>query len=152
VLGASIASAKIHLSNEIETLQDDLYERMFFFTQTAAKYNIPLINDELTPIFYIGTGKQEVGYKTCKFLQNEGYFSNHMMFPTVPMKNSGMRITLTRHHSLQDINNILERIAYAIPKFMKEENYSMEELYTDFGIKKMEKAIEMEPFRRLKVA
>lgn len=152
VLGASIASAKIHMSDEIETLQDDLYERMFYFTQTASKYDLPIVNDDLTPIFYVGTGKQEVGYKTCKFLQDEGFFSNHMMFPTVPMKNSGMRITLTNHHTLEDINNLLERVAYAIPKFMKEENYSMEELYTDFGMNERSKLVEMEPMRRLKVA
>ena len=152
VLGASIASAKIHLSNEIETMQDELFERMFYFVQTAANHNIPIINNEMTPIFYVAIGKPEVGQKLSLFLQNEGYFSNYMVFPTVPMKNSGMRITLTRHHSLQDIQKLLERVAYGFEKIMKEENYSMEELYEDFSMIDPSKSNKVEPVIRLKVA
>ncbi len=134
VLAASIASAKIHLSDEIEGMQSDLYERMFYFTQTASRLGLPVVNNDLKPIFYIGTGTNEIGYKLSSFLMNEGQYANHIIFPVVPMKNTGMRIVVTRHHTLQDIHRLLELIAYALPKFMKEENYSMDQIYEAFSM------------------
>src|SRR6185503_2261089 len=43
VLGASIASAKIHLSNEIYKLQDELKKRVQHFNELAKKLKLPLI-------------------------------------------------------------------------------------------------------------
>ena len=151
VLGASIASAKIHLSGEIDTLQDDLYERMFYFTQTASKYGVPVVSNELTPIFFVATGKKEVSYKLASFLQNEGFYCMTTVFPAVPMKNSGLRITVHNHLTLKDIDGILERIAYAMPAILKEEGSSMEEIYQAFGINPMAKEI-ITPIERRKIA
>jgi hypothetical protein len=65
---------------------------------------------------------------------NEGFFVNHIIFPVVPQRNTGMRIVVTRHHTLQDIDKLLELIAYALPKFVKEENYSMDQIHEAFGM------------------
>jgi 7-keto-8-aminopelargonate synthetase-like enzyme len=134
VLGASIASAKIHLSDEMDTLQDNLFERMFYFTQTASQFGIPVVSNELTPIFFIATGKKEVSYKLAAYLQNEGYYCMTTVFPAVPMKNSGLRITVHNHLTLKDIKGIIECISYALPKILAEENSSMEEIYQAFNI------------------
>ncbi len=134
ILGANIASAKIHLSDEIENLQDSLFERMFFFNQTARKYGVPVVNSEMTPIYYVPVGKMEVNYKLARFLQDEGFYCMTTFFPAVPRRNSGLRITVTNHNTLQDIDAILERIGYALPKFLAEENTSMEEVYEVFGM------------------
>jgi len=150
VLGANIASAKIHLSDEIDTLQNDLFERMFYFTQTGAKYNLPVVNNELTPIFYVALGKTEVAFKISKFLQNEGFYCMTTFFPAVPMKNSGLRLTVNNHNTLEDINGILERVAYALPKALEEEGSSLEEIYQTFGIKEPNKEIITElPLRKI---
>ncbi len=134
VLAANIASANIHLSPEIETLQNDLYERMFYFTQTARRLGLPVVNNDMKPIFYIGTGTNEIGYKVTQFLMKEGFYVNHIIFPVVPMKNTGLRIVTTNHHTLQEIHQLLDLIAYALPKFMKEEGYSMEQIYEAFNM------------------
>jgi len=134
VLGASIASAKIHLTDEIDGLQNDLFERMFYFTQTGAKYNLPIVNNDLTPIFYIAAGKTEVAFKMAKFLQDEGFYCMTTFFPAVPMKSAGLRLTVNNHNTLEDINGILERIAYIMPKALEEEGSSLEEIYQTFGI------------------
>jgi len=150
VMGANIASAKIHLSDEIDALQNDLFERMFYFTQTGAKYNLPVVNNELTPIFYIALGKTEIAFNIAKFLQKEGFYCMTTFFPAVPMKNSGLRITVTNHNTLEDINGILERVAYALPKALEEEGSSMEEIYETFGIKPASKEIITElPLRKI---
>jgi 7-keto-8-aminopelargonate synthetase-like enzyme len=134
ILGAIQATAKIHLSPEIETLQNNLFERMIFFVDKAKQLGVPVISEELTPIFYIGTGKQEVGFKMAEHLYTEGVFCNLAQFPAVSVKNSGLRVALSNHHTLQDINHLLETVAEAMPKYMEEENYSFEELYQAFKI------------------
>lgn len=132
VLGAVKASAEIHLSDEIETMQSDLFERMVLFVEKCRQLDLPLVSGELTPIFYIAIGKQEVGAKIMHALYNEGMFCNLAMFPAVSIKNTGLRVVLTRNHSLQDISKLLDSIAHYLPKIMEEENYSMDELYEDF--------------------
>lgn len=151
VLGASIASAKIHLSEEIETLQDELFERMFYFTQTAAKYGVPVVSNELTPIFFIATGKKEVSYKLATHLQNAGYYCMTTVFPAVPMKNSGLRVTVHNHLTLKDIDGILACIAEGLPKILQEENSSIEEIYQTFGMTAPGKEI-ITPLERRKIA
>ena len=150
VMGASIASAKIHLTDEIDTLQNDLFERMFYFIQTAAKYNLPIVNNDLTPIFYLALGKTEICFKLAKFLQDEGFFCMTTFFPAVPQKNAGLRLTVNNHNTLEDINGILERVAYALPKALEEEGTSMEEIYETFGITAPNKQIITElPIRKI---
>jgi 7-keto-8-aminopelargonate synthetase-like enzyme len=151
VLGASIASAKIHLSDKIDALQDDLFERIFYFTKTANDMGIPIVNNTLTPIFFVAIGKKEVSYKLGKVLLDKGYYCMNTVFPAVPMKNSGLRITVTNHLQLKDIKGILDTIADALPQIMREENYSMEEIYKDFNIAPPSKGIEM-PLEKRKIA
>ena len=150
VMGANIASAKIHLTDEIDHLQNDLFERMFYFTQTGAKYNLPIVNNDLTPIYYIALGKTEVAFKISDFLQKEGFYCMTTFFPAVPLKNSGLRLTVNNHNTLEDINGILEAVAYALPKALEEEGSSMEEIYETFGIQAPGKQIITElPLRKI---
>jgi 7-keto-8-aminopelargonate synthetase-like enzyme len=132
VLGASIASAKIHLSDEIQVLQDELEQRMGYFVGLAKSMSIPIVNTELTPIFFVATGKGEVGYKMCKYVMDHGYYCHLAAFPAVPAKNSGLRITITRHQTYEDIKGLMEVIAEGMPIILKEENYSLEEIYDAF--------------------
>ncbi len=138
VLGAIKATCQIHLSPEIETLQNDLYERMLFFVEKSRQYELPLISSALTPIFYIGVGKPEIGFKLSEILNREGIMFNLAQFPAVSVKNAGVRIALTNHHTLQDINMLLESIAHYLPKLVEEEGYSYEEIYEAFGMKRPE--------------
>lgn len=134
VLGAIKAAAQIHLSDEIETLQNDLFERMTFLVDKAKQLDVPVISNDITPIFYIGMGKQEIGFKMMDVLYKEGICCNLSQFPAVSVKNAGLRVALTRHHSIQDINKLLEVVSNSLPKFMEEENFGYEELYKAFKI------------------
>lgn len=149
VLGAIKASAEIHLSPEIETLQNDLFERMVFFVEKARQLELPLIGDDLTPIFYIGVGKPEIGFKLCDIMHNEGMMFNLAQFPAVSVKNAGARITLTTMHTIQDINKLLETIAHHLPKLVEEAGYSYEEIYETFGKKMPKRLVEDYPLRKI---
>jgi 7-keto-8-aminopelargonate synthetase-like enzyme len=134
VLGAIVETAKIHLTKEIDQLQNDLFEKMLFFVQYAKQLNLPLVSTALTPIFYVGLGKTEVGFKMTKFLAEQGVMCNLAQFPAVSVNNAGLRITLTNHHTLQDIRHLLDSIDAKLATYLEEEGLSYEDVYNTFGI------------------
>ncbi len=135
-LGAIIASAKLHLSDEINTLQDQMQKRMRFFNATAKLYNIPIINATDSPIFFVGVGKPEVGYNMVSRLMKEGYYVNLSVFPSVSYNQTGLRMPITLHHTLEDIDGLLRCIAKNLPIALREENSYMEDIYKAFKMKK----------------
>jgi 7-keto-8-aminopelargonate synthetase-like enzyme len=135
ILGSIIASAKIHLSNEIYERQAELMRRISYFNKTAELYNLPLIAPSNSPIFFIGVGTIPVAHNVTKKIFNRGYYLNVATFPSVPVNQCGLRIPITLHHSNEDIENLLAVIAEVLPQALKEENYSMEEIHKSFGLK-----------------
>jgi 7-keto-8-aminopelargonate synthetase-like enzyme len=121
---------------------------MLFFTEKSRQLGLPLVSNELTPIFYIGVGKPEIGFKLSEIMNKEGIMFNLAQFPAVSVKNAGVRIALTNHHSLQDINALLEMIAHHLPKLVEQDNYSYDEIYAAFGMKQPEKAVIEYPLKK----
>lgn len=107
---------------------------MLFFVEYAKSLNLPLVSTALTPIFYIGLGKTEIGFKMWKFLVEEGAMCNLAQFPAVSVSNAGLRITVTNQHTLQDLRHLLDCIHYKLPKCLEEEGMSYEDIYTAFNI------------------
>lgn len=120
-IAACIASAKIHLSDEIYELQANLRQRISYFNLTAQGLKIPLINQENTPIFFIPVGKPEAGYEVMQSMYNQGYLLNLAVYPAVPYKNTGMRAILTNHHTMEDIYEMLNTIK-DISTFLESKN------------------------------
>lgn len=117
-LAANIASAKIHLSDDITSLQNKLRQKISYFMMTAKGLNIPLINEELTPIFFIPVGESELAYAIMKDLFDAGFLVNIAVFPAVPHKNAGLRVVLTNHHTLEDIYELLTKLKSSIDSFI----------------------------------
>lgn len=134
ILGATIESAKIHLSNEIYTLQEELADRVVFFNKVAKKLGLPIISESISPINFIGVGKPEVGYNMVRRLMNRGYFFNLSVFPSVSYNNTGLRIPLNRLNSFEDIENLLNEIAVQLPLALEDSKSSMSEIYKHFKL------------------
>ena len=132
VLGSSIASAKVHLSEEINTLQESLAEKIKFCNEVLNHYELPLVSESPSPIFFIGLGLTKVGYNMVKRLSDEGLYTNLGIFPAVPETCTGIRFTITNHHSLSDIEQLAERIHHHLPKALKEEDRTMKDVYRAF--------------------
>ena len=137
LLGALIASATIHLQPAFSERQAALRELMMHFINTCHAYNLPLVNDAVTPIFYIGVGKPEIGYKMVKRLKEAGFFVNLAVFPAVSLNKTGLRIPITLHHSKEQIGQLLAVIAEELPKLIIEENYSMKKINRVFKLDKV---------------
>jgi 7-keto-8-aminopelargonate synthetase-like enzyme len=128
ILGATIESAKIHLSNEIYTLQEELADKVVYFNMTAKKLGLPLISESISPIGFIGVGKPDVGYNMVRRMMKQGYFFNLSVFPSVSYNNTGMRITLNRLHTYKDIESLLKEISVQLPMALEDSQSSMNEI------------------------
>jgi 7-keto-8-aminopelargonate synthetase-like enzyme len=115
-LAAGIASAKIHLTSEITVLQDKIKANMQYFIITAKGLKLPLVSNERTPIFYIEIGDPETTFIISKKLISSGFYINSVVYPAVPHKNTGLRITVTSNHTYQDIYELLEIISNELNK------------------------------------
>ncbi len=133
-LAASIASAKIHLSDEINVLQNALSERIRFFDNKAAELGLPIIEGGKTPVFYLGTGKVEVAQNLTNRLKNAGFLTCIAVFPSVPYHRAGLRLLSTVHNEFEDIELLLETVAEELPKALRDENFSMEQIHNAFEI------------------
>jgi 7-keto-8-aminopelargonate synthetase-like enzyme len=134
ILGATIESAKIHLSNEIYTLQNELMEKVEFFNSMAKRYHLPLINETHSPIGFIGVGKPDVGYNMVRRMMNKGYFFNLSVFPSVSYNNTGLRIPITRLNTFDDIENLVKEISNQLPLALEDSQSSMSDIYKHFKL------------------
>lgn len=132
VIGASIASARIHLSPEIVSLQASLMERIRAANEIARHYQLPLVSETETPIFFIGLGLTKVGYNMVKRLSDDGLYVNLGIFPAVPETCTGIRFTLTNHHSIDDIERLLQATSRHLPEALKDEQRSVKDIYRAF--------------------
>ena len=115
-VAAAIASADIHLSDEIYLLQNELQQRIHHFNSLLEKAQLPLVEKNNSPVFYIGTGTPITGYNFVNRLLKEGFFVNLGIFPAVPIKNTGVRITISRHNENEEINALVQAMEYHYPK------------------------------------
>lgn len=134
VLGALIASAKIHLSDEIYSLQNQHKNKLKIATETIEKYSLPIISPNESPIFYLGLGLPRTGYNMVKRLLKEGFFTNIGIFPGVPVKCTGLRLAITNGQTEEDIKDVLQAFAHHFPLVMEEEGFNVEKLAHNFNM------------------
>jgi hypothetical protein len=133
-VGAAIASANIHLSPEITIRQKGLADKIGYFNQLLSQSNLPIISKNDSPVFFLGVGTPVSAYNFVHRLFKEGFFLNLGIYPAVPIKNTGIRITLSSHNQKQDIHELAEAMKYHYPKTLEETNNSDEKVRKAFGL------------------
>ena len=121
-VAAATASAAIHLSPEIYDLQKILSHKIDYFNSLLDNTNLPLVERNDSPVFFIGTGMPITGYKFVQRLMKEGYYINLGLFPAVPVKNTGVRITISKHNGESEIKGLVEAMVYHYPLALQETN------------------------------
>ncbi len=107
-LGAIKASAKIHLSPEINQLQAKMHSLIDTFRDHAYRLNLPIIDDEQSPIFFLAAGQPNVVIDMSRDLLDAGYHVSASAFPSVPFNNGGVRCTINIKHEASEIIEFLE--------------------------------------------
>ena len=133
-VAAAIASAKIHLSPEISVMQKGLAEKINYFNNLMARDNLPIVAKNDTPVCFFGMGTPLTAYNLMHRMFNEGFFLNLGMYPAVPIKNTGIRITLSSHNLLEDIKLLADALIYHYPKAVEETHTTNNKIRNAFGL------------------
>lgn len=152
-VAAASASADIHLSPEIYHLQNILFQKIDYFNSLLASTDLPLVEKNNSPVFFIGTGMPVTGYKFVQRLIAEGFYINLGLFPAVPVKNTGVRITISKHNEREEIKALVDAMAYHFPLALQETEtnnnrvrraFSLEELKDDQPAEEVDLKIQQE--------
>jgi len=111
MLGAAVASAKLHLSSELATLQHTLARRIALMVDTCARAGVPLVNQAHSPIFFVRSGPLDHTFALLGALRDSGFYACAGMFPAVPHDKSGPRFTVSVHNTEQDIEEFVTALA-----------------------------------------
>lgn len=127
MLGVDIASAKIHLSEEISELQNYFKRRIKFCSMRLKELGLPDIS-EGSPVFYIATGTPKVTFNLVKKMINSGYYMSPAIFPAVGSMQSGIRFCVNVNHSLNDIDNMIYTLKEHFESSFREEGADLAKL------------------------
>ncbi|XLS30463.1 aminotransferase class I/II-fold pyridoxal phosphate-dependent enzyme [Flavobacteriaceae bacterium M23B6Z8] len=111
VIGASLASVAIHMSDELPELQQKLVNKIDYFKTRAIELGMPLLGTGDTPIFFVPIGDPEDVFVITHDLMSKGYYQSPSVFPSVPVKNAGLRFTITNWLLKEDIDNMLQQLS-----------------------------------------
>lgn len=140
-LYAGLEIANIHLSDEIYEKQAQLNERIEYFKNKAKGLNLPIVNFEHSPIFYLACGNLERMYILAKHLVTTGFLVAPAGLPVVPNSHSGLRITINLHHSIKDIENLLNVLAEYMQELEHKNLFNREEALKAFRIRNRPKEL-----------
>jgi len=131
-LGAAVASAKIHLTEEIYTLQDELMKRIEYACSLFKKTSLPLISNCDSPIFFVGTSKADLAYELLGRMMKRGFLVNLAVFPAVSKNNSGIRFTITVLQTYEQIEKMVTALNEEYLAALKENGYSLDQITNAF--------------------
>jgi 7-keto-8-aminopelargonate synthetase-like enzyme len=134
MLGAALASARIHLSDELPALQAQLMERVRHTNRRARELALPLVSPSEVPIRFVGVARRQAAYAMTERLIASGFFASIATFPAVNARCSGVRFSITRHHRLEDIDALLEAMAEHLDPVLEATGGSRREIDRVFGL------------------
>ncbi len=114
MLGAILASARLHLSNDLAERQSALRQRVAHFNAGAKALDMPLACEDETPMRYIRIGDVGRTVAAATALQTAGYFMASVAPPAVSARDVGLRMTITAHHTMSDIDALLTALSDAL--------------------------------------
>ncbi len=132
MLGAVLANTHIHLSPEIETLKAELRARIDHLNELFAARELPLLARNHGPIFFLRSGPLRLAWNIANRMRKAGIYVNVSAYPTVPMKRSGIRISVTRHHDFAELTRMADVLAEQWPLALAEEGLTQDEVDSNF--------------------
>lgn len=119
VVGAVCAAARIHLSAELPARQQRLAARVDDLARGLATR--PGLAGRVlehaggpTPIRYVVLGEGDQAVAAARQLLDRGILVNPVAFPAVPLKQAGIRITVTAAHETADIEELVSALAEVV--------------------------------------
>lgn len=131
-LGAAIASADIHLSDEHSVRQARLLGQIDVVRSRLSELRLPVLSLATSPIWFIRIGGVARVIELLRRLRAEGYYLNPSTFPMVPIGYAGVRFSQTLHHSDEHIHGLLDALGRHVPDLADDTDITID--LTDEGI------------------
>jgi 7-keto-8-aminopelargonate synthetase-like enzyme len=103
MLGAAVASARLHLDERFPALQGELEARLDVCLTELLATEVGLTRRDLSPIFQVPCDSPRMAFAVAERMRSRGFYCCVCVFPAVPMNRPGLRFTVTRHNDLDDI-------------------------------------------------
>lgn len=111
MLGAAVASARLHLDPSFPSLQAELAGLIEHAKSALARTGVPLASTDATPIFMVPCDAPDIAFAVVERLRMLGFYACPSVFPAVPMNQPGVRFTITRHNSRRDVDAFVQALA-----------------------------------------
>jgi len=134
MVGAALASAKLHLSQEIITHQRQLADSIHYLNQKLHEAHLPQVVENESPIFFIPVGLPKHIAPMIKHLKDDGFLVNSASFPATTMKRGGVRFMVTCHHTKADIDHLVDRLLFHYHTFLEESGFTESDIARNFRI------------------
>jgi 7-keto-8-aminopelargonate synthetase-like enzyme len=110
LLGAAVASARLHLAPEFADLQRAFLSRIDLALRAARTYGVTLPNETRTPVFFFRCRWTDKTFALVNALRRRGICVCAAMFPIVPRNQAGIRFTVTMHNQPEDIEYLMRSL------------------------------------------
>ncbi len=114
-LGAAVASADIHLSDEHAERRAELLRQIDLVRTRLVDLQLPVLSLATSPIWFVRIGGVDRVVQLLYKLRAEGYYLNPSTFPMVPIGYAGVRFTQTLHHSDEHLEGLLDALGRHVP-------------------------------------
>ncbi|EBA12203.1 aminotransferase class I/II-fold pyridoxal phosphate-dependent enzyme [Roseobacter sp. CCS2] len=111
MLGAITAAAKLHLGPDLAPRQQTLRDRIVQFNKGTLGLGLDLACAAITPMRYIRIGDLHATGMAASALQAAGIFVATVAPPAVSRRDVGLRMTLTTHHTQEDVTYLLAALS-----------------------------------------
>lgn len=137
ILGAALASAQIHLSDQMECYQKNLQEKILYCNDLMKEADLPLVAINTSPLFFIGAGTIAMANDLILRLLENGIYMNLAPYPAVPAKNIGVRISISKHNTIDDIKIMVDKLKVAFNESLLETGQTKENIIKAFKLKNL---------------
>jgi len=134
MLGAAVASAKLHLSDEMPAIQADLAALVAHTNLRLAEVGLPQVEACDSPVFFVPLGLPRLCANLCERMLREGMHVHMGTFPATPMRAGGVRFCVNRNVTAADIDRLVERLRHHYPLVLEEEGSSCAEVAKVFDL------------------
>jgi 7-keto-8-aminopelargonate synthetase-like enzyme/predicted N-acyltransferase len=134
MLGAAIASAKLHLSDRIKPMQHRIWDLIQYTNQRLDELGFPQYQKTDSPVFFIPVGLPKICYDIISKMKDHGFFVNTASFPVVPMRKSGIRFMVNSFLDKEKINAMLTTLCGVYVETILENNMTYEKIAKTFAI------------------
>lgn len=134
MLGAALASARLHLSPEWPDYQAEFMELIDFTNQHLDDLGLPQYQVTRSPLFFVPMGLPRLVANLVHRILGEGFYVNMATFPATPMRQGGLRFMLNRNLTRDDVTAMLECVRHHYPLALAEEGSTPQQVARTFDI------------------